>query len=159
MIVGWKANIWIAWVLLCVAMATGDAQCPLPARMDWGSVRREAKVLVDRGTGQRWTFSDLGQRPGAPRRLHLSNASSQELSPGEGTQAEGNAGRIIRAGDRLEVLDCRAGVEAHLEATALKPASMGDRVAVRSGVFEARLTVVALAPGKVVLEPENGAVR
>ena len=59
----------------------------------------------------------------------------------------------------MKAVDCRAGVDAQLEAVALEPALQGARLKVRTRVFGATLDAFAIAPGEVLLTPVTGAER
>lgn len=157
MIVREKTRAYFAVALLFGAGATARAQCPLLGQSDLKRNLPQEKILLDRGTGQTWALSEETQIPGAPRRMERVSAGASAR-----TLAENNSGNTIpepaiRTGDKLIAIDCRAGVEAHLEATALGPAQIGHELKVRTKVFGATLVAVAVKPGLVVL-PREGEV-
>ena len=145
-----SVGVWCAGLAAVFPGAVGPAQCPVTKPPAAVHQAQSSTVLVDRATGQSWTFSDEKQLPGAPRRL-----LRKDLLPGNGSGTEGASGRkpVIRAGDRLEAVDCSTGVDVHLEVIALEPASVGERLRVRTRAFGATLSAFALARGEVLLAP------
>jgi hypothetical protein len=62
---------------------------------------------------------------------------------------------VIRAGDRLIVEQDTAVIEARLEAIALGAAAVGSSLNVRLRIGGKLLRVVAQAPGRAVIPPEQ----
>lgn len=156
MIQRWKIGLGCALLTALVTGSSGHAQCISPTLEDPSPAQHNGKILVDRGTGQVWILSNKSR----PRGLSPTQPQWDRV-PGarvpDTMSAALESGRMIHAGDRLDLVDCRAGVETHLEATALRPASIGEQLDVRTRVFGAQLTVIAAARGQVLLVPAMGA--
>lgn len=123
----------------------------------YGQIVRE---IDDPGTGDRWLLLRNDQVPGGPGRLVLVGGSRRQLgrfsAPLAGTGADAHALPVIRAGDRLIVVEHTAVVDAVLEARALNPAVRGAALDVRLTIGGRVMRAVALGPGRARLQPQYG---
>lgn len=127
----------------CVALTVvcATAQQPL----------RAVRAIPDSASGIRWLLAADSTHPGGPGRLVPDQASGEERQPGAPIEAP--VPQVIRAGDRLLVVESSARVEACFEAVALEPALQGAVFTARFSVGGARVRVVALGPGRAALAP------
>lgn len=113
--------------------------------------QRAIRALADPASGTRWLLAADPTHPGGPGRLVLEQAGG-EVQQGE-TPIEAPVPQVIRAGDRLLVVESYARVEACFEAVALEPARQGAVFTARFAVGGARVRVVALGSGRAALAP------
>jgi hypothetical protein len=132
-----------------------------------GQVLRE---IDDPHNGDRWLLTLDPNHPGGPGQLRLvaaahgSSAERREPRPGELLQGEplqaGPASEpappVIRSGDRVIVEQHTPVVDARLEAVAMSPAQVGSAFNARLTMSGGMVRVVAVAPGRAVIEEEKG---
>ena len=156
---GWKIRLVVALAALAVAAAIGQ---PVPAPLSStgaaevilepaprGEVYRE---IDDPHTGIHWLLLRENGHPGGPGRLV---PVWRDSAPGRTAANPASQMRpVIRTGDRLQVEENSAVVEAHLEGIALGTAAVGGAVSVRLLLGGRILAAVALGPGRVVVGSE-----
>ncbi len=128
-----------------------------------GSEGQILREIDDPNTGDRWLLVRNGQIPGGPGRLVLAGTSRNraagllpQQSEAGGATASVTVLPVIRAGDRLIVVEHTAVVDAVLEARALAPAVRGASFDVRLTIGGRVMRAMALGPGHAELEPQNG---
>lgn len=139
-----------------VAQKDKPASTPLavvstvPADLAAASIVRE---IDDPGSGVRWLLVEDPEHPCGPGRMIA-------LAPGEemhGVSTHGaNSARtaaVIHAGDRVQVVEHTAVMDASMEAVALASAAPGGPLRVRLRVGGRVLSARALGPGLAVLAP------
>lgn len=116
------------------------------------------REIDDPHTGTRWLLIRDPRHTGGPGRLLLAestrNPARQEadLKP---SRVEPRP--VLHAGDRLIVEENTQVVESRLEAVALGPAVIGSVLNVRLSLGGKVVRVVALAPGRAMLQPREEA--
>ncbi len=119
-------------------------------------VQEVIRVIDDAQLGDRWLLLRDPERPGGPGRLVLDarQSDTQGHAKKDDTQPR-ESSPVIRAGDALIVEEHTAVVDARLEAIALSSAAKGAEVKARLKIGGRVVWVVALAPGRAILAPEN----
>lgn len=105
--------------------------------------QRALRAIADPSTGSRWLLSANPTHPGGPGRL----------VPEQGAAIVAPVPLVIRAGDRLLVIESNETVEACFDAVALEPAVQGSIFTARFTAGGDRVRVVALGPGRAALAP------
>ncbi len=128
-----------------------------------GQLYRE---IDDPHNGDRWLLVRNEEFPGGPGRMvrvvAARNAAGGSFglagqTTGQPATETAPALPVIRPGDRLIVEEHTAVVDARLEARALMPAAVGAAFSARLMIGGQVVRVVALGPGRAVLEPVTGA--
>jgi len=104
---------------------------------------RALRVIADSATGTHWLLAANPTHPGGPGRL----------VPERGAAIMAPVPQVIRAGDRLLVVESSETVEACFDAVALEPAVLGSVFTARFTAGGGRVRVVALGPGRAALAP------
>lgn len=129
-----------------------QAGAPVPSSCWDGEKQPAAREIDDPHSGARWILIPDPDRPGGPGRLVL---TSQNPAPRpQGTlagQKKPAPMPVIRAGDRIQVEEHSAVVDATLEAMALGSAPSGVPLRVRLKVGGGVVRAVAVGPGRAVL--------
>jgi hypothetical protein len=116
------------------------------------------RVIDDPHTGDRWLLIRDRKNPAGPGRLVLTglrNEAQQDWAVSESLGATSMLRRpVIHTGDRLIVEENTTFIEAHLEAVALGPASIGSPFNARLKIGGKVARVVALAPGRAAFAAE-----
>ncbi len=112
------------------------------------------REIDDPHSGARWLLLPGPNYPGGPGRLVL--AAGGDGTGSAAVTIPAPARPVIRAGDLLVVEENSALVEARLEARALGTAARGSTLQARLKIGGKVVSVVALGPGRVALEPEMG---
>jgi hypothetical protein len=133
------------------------AEGSLGMGLERGQLVRE---IDDPHTGDRWLLTRNEEFPGGPGRLvrvaAARRAEGGAVGPG-GALGQAAALPVIRSGDRVIVEEHTAVVDAVLEARALRPAAAGAAFEARLAIGGRVVRVVALGPGRAMLQPETGA--
>lgn len=113
------------------------------------------RAIEDRATGTRWLLAHDPEHPGGPGLLVPEGSRLVELGTGKDAAVLAPPPTVIRAGDRVVVEENTGKVAGLLEARALEPAKAG--AVFRARIFAGGLPVhmVAVAPGRAVLAPEQ----
>lgn len=111
--------------------------------------RRAVRAIADPAFGTRWLLSADPTHPGGPGRLVPEQSSREEQQVGSAIEAP--VPQVIRAGDRLLVIESGERVAAMFEAVALEPARQGAVFTARFAAGGDQVRVVALAPGRAAL--------
>lgn len=122
----------------------------VPAERAAGAVMKE---IDDPGSGVRWLLVEDAAHPGGPGRLVAMSAGI--LAEGvavPGAKASGPE-PVIHAGDRVQVEEHSAVLDASLQATALGAAVPGATLQVRLRVGGRVVRALALGPGRARLAP------
>lgn len=144
---GWNAATWLFVLVLCApVLRCQAAEWQLAAVLPPDAAGR---VILDPYTGDRWLLERDPAHPGGPGRLVRAGRGAA----GQKQQA-GTAARILRAGDRLIVVEDTPVVEARLEAVALAPAAIGQRIPARLAIGGRVVQVLVQGPGRAALAPE-----
>jgi hypothetical protein len=127
---------------------------------------REIRTIEDSGTHQHWILLQNLSRPAAPALL-LQGVSDFLCARPRNEKAESRSTSVFRslslpvihAGDYLIVSEHTRVLDTDLEATALKPAAIGDSLTVRLKFGGQVLSVIATAPGRATLSQKRSEVR
>jgi hypothetical protein len=168
---GWKAGMMIALLAQGIAF-TISAQVAGPGARSAilssgdasGSANNPSTIfreIDDPHLGTRWLLMHDPNHPGGPGRLGMVSQPRPTPNPRQlgGPVSEAIASAlqpVIHAGDRVIVEESSPIVEARLEAVALGPARAGSILAARLRIGGLVVRAVALGPGRVALQPENG---
>jgi hypothetical protein len=146
----------------CAQSTANQAILPLlggaPASVDTQALGKIFREIDDPHTGDRWLLVRDSQLPGGPGRL-VRVAGCRERC-GDGTaQLTGQPGEaalppVIHTGDQLVIEEHTERVDALLVARALNPATSGNVLDVRLAIGGKVVRVVALGPGRAVLQAE-----
>lgn len=137
-------RIWVRQcAMCCVALPVICAMAQQPLRA--------IRAIADPASGTRWLLAADPTHPGGPGRLVREQASRE--APQTEAPIEAPVPQVIRAGDRLLVVESGARLEACFAAVALEPARQGAVFTARFAVGGARVRVVALGPGRAALAP------
>jgi hypothetical protein len=127
---------------------------------------REIRTIEDSGTHQHWILLQNVSRPAAPALLlqgvsDLSCARPpiEEAGSRSAIDARSHSDPVIHAGDYLIVSEHTRVLDTDLEATALKPAAIGDILTVRLKFGGQILSAIATAPGRATLSQKRSEVR
>jgi len=128
------------------------------------------RVIDDAATGDRWLLMRDASDPGGPGRMVRATSTSAGSTDGFESEAARIAAvraanrvarpamaPVIRAGDAVIVEEHSTVVDARLEATALGSAGPGSEFEARLKIGGKAIRVVALGPGRAVLESERKA--
>jgi len=124
----------------------------LPAAGASGPVLRE---IDDPWTGARWQLRRDEEHPAGPHRLLLVELGHAPVAGGAAA-APAKPRPVIHPGDPLTVEEHTAVVDASLEAVALGQATAGMWFEVRLKIGGRVLRVLALGPGRAILQAEPG---
>lgn len=151
----WTARLVSAVEIAWMTCSFGHCECnSLPARSDTEPHPVRTSTLYDPATGQAWALRRKGTAPGGPGIL----IARKDLPEQESLDAKAVASEeIVRAGDLLEVIDCRGDIEVRLEGIALGPARIGERLNIRTRIFGSELSVVAIGQRKALITSHMGA--
>jgi hypothetical protein len=123
-------------------------------------------TIEDFGTHRHWILLRNLSHPASPAMLvQKAPALSCERPSAEGSRlrsapdARRSSFPVIRAGDHLIVSEHTRIVDADMEATALKPAAIGESLTVRLKFGSRTLSVIATAPGRASLSEEGSGAR
>lgn len=127
---------------------------------------REIRTIEDLGTHTHWRLLRDLSHPAAPAVLIPGQSDSKCASlriEKSGLRSAPNLGRtslpVVHAGDYLIVSEHTRNSDAELEATALKPAAIGESVTVRLKFGGHILSAIATAPGRASFSQESSEVR
>jgi hypothetical protein len=114
------------------------------------------REIDDPHTGAHWLLYRDRAHPAGPERLVLADAvharPSRALSARSGPAS--TAPPIIHPGDPVTLEEHTPIVEAHLQAIALGPASVGSLFRLRLAIGGKVMLAIAIAPGRAVLPPQ-----
>lgn len=145
---------------------------PRPVAGANGGLGEVVRAIDDPYTGNYWLLERDPDHPGGPGRLVLVPRAAQTDGPDSepGSESDGAGPRqaapdaiaralapVIRAGDRLMVIENTAVAEARLEAVALGPAVRGADFEVRLQIGGKEVRAVALGPGRAAFADQIGA--
>jgi hypothetical protein len=153
------------------AAAACSAMSGQPARGDTTACRRDfeadfwmrfraVRIIDDQGTGRHWLMVRRLDRPETPASLLPLNEECFELLVSDLKKklpiaAHQKGAPVIRAGDRVLLLDSSAIADVRLEAVALGPATTGQELTVRLKLGGHLLRAVATAQGSVRMADGN----
>jgi hypothetical protein len=127
---------------------------------------REIRTIEDLGTHTHWMLLRDLSRPAAPAVLIQGQPDSKCVRlriEKSGLRSAPNLRRtslpVVHAGDYLIVSEHTRSLDAELEATALKPAAIGESLTVRLKFGGHILSAIATAPGRASLSQESSEVR
>jgi hypothetical protein len=133
-------------------LASGSPGTVLQAARASGPVLRE---IDDPWTGARWQLQRDEDHPGGPHRLLLVELGHAPVAGGAAA-APAKQPLVIHPGDPLTVEEHTAVVDASLEAVALGQATAGMWFEARLKIGGRVLRVLALGPGRAILQAEPG---
>lgn len=126
---------------------------------------REIRSIEDLGTHSHWMLLRDLSRPAAPAlliqgqpdskcaRLRIEKSGLRSAPNRESTSLP-----VVHAGDYLIVSEHTRNLDAELEATALKPAGIGESLTVRLKFGGHILSAIATAPGRASLSQESSEI-
>lgn len=114
------------------------------------------REIDDPHSGAVWLLFRDSDHPGGPGRLVLAAQQSHTRTGAAKDRAPiAESQPVIRAGDALIVEEHTAVVDARLEAIALRSASKDAQFKARLRIGGRVVRVMALGPGRAMLEPED----
>lgn len=135
---GVQGHTWTQWQragVCCLSLLAAAVTAQQP--------QRAIRSIADPATGTRWLLAANSTHPGGPGRL----------VPEQGAAIKAPVPQVIRAGDRLFVVEYSDTVEASFDAVALEPAVLGSIFTARFTAGGNRVLVLALGPGRAALAP------
>lgn len=115
-----------------------------------GPAAPAVRVVTDRSTGLVWELRRDAAHPGGPGRMTMSTANGTASNSRPET---GWVRPVIRAGDRVMVVELAEAASAHLEGVAVSPAGAGAPLLIRFGFAARPVRAVAIGPGRARLAP------
>jgi hypothetical protein len=137
------------------------SQSPQASARSAGEIVRE---IDDPSSGQRWLLVRDDAHPGGPGLLLRAGGGPDvgvagvAMSRGPGPVQAAADLPVIRSGDRVQVEEHSATVEARLEAVALTPAWLGSAFNARLAIGGQVVRAVALGPGRAAFQLQGTAV-
>jgi hypothetical protein len=156
--IGWTVAA-VAASVWAIAAGAQEGKAPVapleivsagPPELAAGAVVKEIR---DPGSGMRWLLMDDPAHPGGPGRLVATSAGTPAAGEAVPRAKVSGPKPVIHAGDRVQVEEHSAVVDASLQATALGAAVPGATLRVRLRVGGSVVRALALGPGRAKLAP------